>query len=380
MLLPTNTRRFTLTFLLLVIGILTRSITTGQVLQPSQAAMPGASATIQAPQQPTPIQTEPVNDDFQMPEQGSIVEAVDIVRDPADVPPPVGDRSPQVIKVSLVAQELEGMLDATMKTTYLYWTFNGKVPGPLIRVRQGDTVEITLRNDGHLVPHSIDLHAVLGPGGGMGLSEAKQGETRTFTFEAMLPGVFVYHCGTDLAAQHIANGMYGLIVVEPPGGLPHVNREFYVMQGEIYTVEDMGSQGHQKMSLPKLLNERPEYMVFNGASGALTNEHAMHAKVGESVRIFFGVGGPNLISSPHIIGQVLDRVYAEGSFTSPPLTAVQTTVVPPGGATILEFTPLVPGTYRLVDHALIRVVRGLLGLVEVTGPPHSELYHAGPAR
>ena len=182
-------------------------------------------------------------------DQATTPEAADIVRDPADVAPPVGNREPKVVKVSLVAQELEGKLDPVLGTTYEYWTFNGKVPAPMIRVRQGDTVELTLKNDGRLVSHSIDLHAALGPGGGMDLTEAKQGETKTFTFKAVAPGVFVYHCGTNLAAQHISNGMYGLIVVEPPGGLPPVDREFYVMQGEIYTVDDMGGAGHQKTSL-----------------------------------------------------------------------------------------------------------------------------------
>ena len=316
----------------------------------------------------------------QNPDQAPAPEAVDIVRDPADVPPPVGKREPQVVKVSLVARELEGKLDAVLGTTYEYWTFNGKVPAPMIRVRQGDTVELTLKNDGRLVSHSIDLHAALGPGGGMDLTEAKQGETKTFTFKALVPGVFVYHCGTNLAAQHISNGMYGLIVVEPPGGLPPVDREFYVMQGEIYTVDDMGGEGHQKTSLTKLLDERPEYFVFNGAVGALTAQHPMHAKTGETIRIFFGVGGPNMISSPHIIGQVLTQVYNEGSFTSPPLTNVQTTVVPPGGATILELKPLVPGSYKLVDHALVRVARGLIGSIEVSGPAPSDLFHDGPAQ
>lgn len=315
----------------------------------------------------------------QTPEQAPIQTAVDIVRDPADVPPPVGKRQPQIVRVSLIAQELEGKLDAVLDATYEYWTFNGKVPGPMLRVRQDDTVELTLKNDGRLVSHSIDLHAALGPGGGMDLTEAKQGESRTFTFKAIVPGVFVYHCGTNLAAQHIANGMYGLIVVEPPEGLPRVDHEFYVMQGEIYTVEDIGGTGHQKMSLSKLMDERPEYFVFNGAVGALTSQHPMHAKVGETVRIFFGVGGPNLISSPHVIGQVLTKVYNEGSFTSPPLTSVQTTVVPPGGATIIEFKPLVPGSYKLVDHALVRVARSLIGAIEVSGPPHPELFHEGPA-
>lgn len=313
-------------------------------------------------------------------ERATPQEAVDIVRDPADLPPPVGKRDPQIVKVSLVAQELEGKLDSVLGATYEYWTFNGKVPGPMIRVRQGDTIELTLKNDGRLVSHSIDLHAALGPGGGMDLTEAKQGESRTFTFKALIPGVFVYHCGTNLAAQHISNGMYGLIVVEPPEGLPRVDREFYVMQGEIYTVEDIGGSGHQKMSLEKLMNERPEYFVFNGAVGALTADHPMHASVGETVRIFFGVGGPNLISSPHVIGQVLTQVYNEGSFTSPPLTSVQTTVVPPGGATILEIKPLVPGSYKLVDHALVRVARSLIGSIEVSGPPHPELFHEGPAK
>jgi nitrite reductase (NO-forming) len=313
-------------------------------------------------------------------DQPAVQNAVDIVRDPADVAPPVGKREPQIVKVSLVAQELEGKLDAVLGSTYGYWTFNGKVPGPMIRVRQGDTVELTLKNEGHLVSHSIDLHAALGPGGGMDLTETQQGETRSFTFKAIVPGVFVYHCGTNLAAQHISNGMYGLIVVEPPEGLPPVDREFYVMQGELYTVDDIGGSGHQTMSLAKLMDERPEYFVFNGAADALTTEHPMHAKTGETVRIFFGVGGPNMISSPHIIGQVLTQVYNEGSFTSPPLTSVQTTVVPPGGATIIEFKPLVPGSYKLVDHALIRVARGLVGTIEVSGPPRPDLFHAGPAQ
>ncbi len=306
--------------------------------------------------------------------------AVDIVRDPSDVAPPVGNREPQVVKVSLTATELEGNLDRVLGTTYEYWTFNGKVPGPMIRVRQGDTVELTLKNEGRLVSHSIDLHAALGPGGGMELTEAKQDESRTFTFKAAVPGVFVYHCGTNLAAQHIANGMYGLIIVEPPGGLPRVDHEFYVMQGEIYTVEDLGEPGHQKMSLPKLMDERPEYFVFNGAVGSLTDQHPMRAKVGESIRIFFGVGGPNLTSSPHVIGQVLERVYNQGSFDSPPLTDVQTTVVPPGGATILEIKPQVPGSYKLVDHALVRVARGLLGDIEVTGLANRDLFHEGASQ
>ena len=373
---------FGLRFTLLIAGMLVLTAAVQAQTSSSSAAGATSSQQPQADQQQDSAAAadDSGNEAFHLPAQGDVVPAVSIARDPADLPPSVGNRPARVVHVLLTAQELEGVLDPVMKTTYLYWTFNGKVPGPMIRVRQGDTVEITLKNEGHLVSHSVDLHAVLGPGGGTGLTETKQGASRSFTFKASFPGVFVYHCGTNLAAQHIANGMYGLIVVEPPGGLPPVDREFYVMQGEIYTEEDMGSAGHQKMSLPKLLKETPEYMVFNGASDALTAEHPMHAQVGESVRLFFGVGGPNLISSPHIIGQVLNRVYPLGSFTSPPLTTVQTTMVPPGGATVMEFTPRVPGKYTLVDHALVRVVRGLAGVLEVTGAENPELFHAGPVK
>src|SRR5262249_7212125 len=173
--------------------------------------------------------------------------AVDIVRDPADVPPSAGGRPGQCFRDSLVAQGLAGKLHPVLSSTYAYWTFNGKLPEDRITVRPGSTVELPLITDGRIVPHAMDLHAARGPGGGMDLTEAKQGETRTFAFKAVVPGVFVYHCGTNLAAQHIANGMYGLIVVEPPDGLPRVDREFYVMQGEIYTVEDIGGSGHPKI-------------------------------------------------------------------------------------------------------------------------------------
>ena len=371
-----RTRRITVACAALFAAIFALFTSTLEGMGKSQKSM----TTVQPQQGGAHSQTSPGMEQQASADQGAVTEAVDIVRDPADLPAALAKREPQVVKVSLVAEELEGKLDPVLGATYEYWTFNGKVPGPMIRVRQGDTVELTLRNDGRLVSHSIDLHAALGPGGGMDLTEAKQGESRTFTFKAVVPGVFVYHCGTNLAAQHIANGMYGLIVVEPPEGLPRVDHEFYVMQGEIYTVEDIGGTGHQKMSLSKLMDERPEYFVFNGAVGALTTQHPMHAKVGETVRIFFGVGGPNLISSPHVIGQVLTRVYNEGSFTSPPLTSVQTTTVPPGGATILEIKPLVAGSYKLVDHALVRVARSLIGSIEVSGPTNSDLFHEGPAR
>jgi len=161
---------------------------------------------------------------------------VDIVRDAADVPPSIKYQAPALVRVTLTAQEVMGTLDPESNSTYRYWTFDGKVPGPMIRVRQGDTIELTLRNDGtsHMA-HSIDLHAALGPGGGAALTQVPPGQTKIFTFQATTPGLFVYHCGTPMIAEHMANGMYGLILVEPEDGLPHVDHEYYLMQGEIYT-------------------------------------------------------------------------------------------------------------------------------------------------
>ena len=177
-----------------------------------------------------------------------------------------------------------------------------------------------------------------------------------------------------MVAHHIANGMYGLILVEPEGGLPPVDREFYVMQGEIYTEAAFGQRGSQEFSVEKLLNERPEYFVFNGSVGALSKLHPLQAKVGETVRIYFGVGGPNYTSSFHVIGEIFDRVYNLGDVLSPPARGIQTITVPAGGAAIVEFKLDVPGNYILVDHALSRAERGLVGILQVEGPPNPEIF------
>jgi len=298
---------------------------------------------------------------------------VDIVRDPADLPGPIGARGPRHVKVDLTTIEVTGQL--ADGATYRYWTFNGKVPGPFVRVRVGDLVEVHLHNDKNsTMNHNVDFHAVIGPGGGAKATESEPGETRGFAFKAMHPGLFVYHCAVSMAAMHITNGMYGLILVEPEGGLPKVDREFYVMQGEIYTEAPFGGQGLQTMSYDKLMNETPDYFVFNGAVGALSAKKPMHAKVGETVRVFFGDGGPDKTSSFHAIGEVFDRVYDLGSLTSPPLTNVQTVSVPPGGAAVVDLTLKVPGKFMLVDHALTRVERGLSAMLMVEGQPNPDLY------
>ena len=292
--------------------------------------------------------------------------AADISKNPAEVGEPVGDRAPAHVTYDLITTELEGKLDDG--STYRYWTFNDTVPGPMLRVRQGDTVTINLKNaDDSVNIHSVDFHSVTGPGGGAAVTQVRPGETKSFSFKALHPGLFVYHCATPMIAHHISNGMYGMILVEPEGGLPAVDKEYYVMQGELYTAQKHGSRGLQEFSVDKLLDEKPEHLMFNGSMDALTKTFDMTANVGEEVRIFFGVGGPNLTSSFHLIGEVFDRVYNLASFTSPPLTDVQTTLVPPGGATMVEFKVDYPGKYILVDHALSRAEKGLAGFLTVTG-------------
>ena len=247
----------------------------------------------------------------------TVVEA-DISLMATDIPPPIGKRGPQTVRVDLVTVELEGRL--AEGTTFGYWTFNGRVPGPMLRVRVGDTVEVHLKNaDDSAMVHSVDFHSATGPGGGAASTQTNPGDEKSFKFKALIPGLYVYHCATPMVAHHIANGMYGLMLVEPEGGLPPVDREFYVMQGEIYTEGAFGQHGSQDFNVEKLLNERPEYFVFNGSVGALTKLHPMEAKVGETVRIFFGVGGPNYTSSFHLIGEIFDKVYNLGGVLSEPL-------------------------------------------------------------
>jgi nitrite reductase (NO-forming) len=290
---------------------------------------------------------------------------LDIVRDPSDLPESSAAEGPNTIKIDFEAREVTGKL--ADGASYHYWTFNQKVPGPFVRVRVNDTVEVSLTNQADSAErHSIDLHAVLGPAGGAIATDAAPGETKSFRFKAMRPGLYVYHCATPMAARHIANGMYGLILVEPEGGLPKVDREFYVMQGEVYTLEPLGSKGFLAESREKLLAEQPEYVVFNGSATGLKDK-PLKARVGETVRIFFGDGGPNLSSSFHVIGGIFDKVYPLGSFGKETLPAVQTVGVPAGGSVIVEMKLEVPGRYVLVDHALSRVERGAAGFLDVEG-------------
>ncbi|HYY90762.1 MAG TPA: copper-containing nitrite reductase [Candidatus Dormibacteraeota bacterium] len=297
------------------------------------------------------------------------LDMANIAKNATDIPPPISPTrtSPANVTVHLRTEELCAEIDSGQ--SYQYWTFNGTVPGPLIRVLVGDNVTIVLTNNDPGMVHSIDLHAVTGPGGGMMLSQTNPGATTSFWFKALYPGLYVYHCATPPADWHIANGMYGMILVEPQGGLPHVDKEFYVMQGEFYTNGLKGMTGHHVFNSTEMLTGIPDYVVFNGRVGALTGSGALHAQVGQTIRIFFGVGGPNLDSSFHIIGQVMNKIYPEGAISeSTTLANVQTTLVPPGGATVIQQTLLVNGSFSLVDHSLTWAIeKGAAGALVVSG-------------
>ena len=249
----------------------------------------------------------------------------------------------------------------------------------MIRVRQGDTVELTLHNAlDSPVSHSIDSHGVLGPGGGGKVTQTPPGATSVFQFKAMNPGVFIYHCATPMIPYHLSHGMYGLMVVEPPGGLSKVDKEFYVMQGDIYLKGDPAQSGVHEAAVDKMEKETPDFVVFNGSVESLAKERALKAKVGETVRIFFGNAGPNAVSSFHVIGEIFDKVHPEGATET--LSNVQSTLVPAGGATMVEFKTEVPGTYILVDHSLGRLQKGAAGYLDVEGPPNPRVFqsiHAG---
>lgn len=297
----------------------------------------------------------------------------DISRDPMDIPRfPKQQDADGIVHINMHVREV--ISELAPKIYFNFWTYDNKVPGPMLRVRVGDTIDLTLTNDpSSLHAHNIDLHAVTGPGGGAVYSNVEPGETKTFRFKALNPGLYIYHCAMPNVSAHNSHGQYGLILVEPEGGLPPVDKEFYVVQGEFYTMGDLGKQGLVAFDGNALIDGHPNYVVFNGKT---ESSPRLKANVGDRVRIYAGNGGVNLISSFHVIGEIFDRVYPEGAIgaSSTVLENVQTTAVLPGGSSIVEFTVDVPGKFLLVDHALARMNKGAWAVLEVTGPEHPEIF------
>ena len=304
------------------------------------------------------------------PPVGAAIQAV--LTSPPNVPPPTNRKTPAKVIVNLEVIEKE--MPISEGVSYTFWTFGGTVPGSFIRVRQGDTVEFHLKNHpSSKMPHNIDLHGVTGPGGGAASSFTAPGHESQFTFKALNEGIYVYHCATAPVGMHVANGMYGLILVEPPQGLSPVDHEYYVMQGDFYTSGKYREKGLQPFDMEKAIDERPTYVLFNGAEGALTGDKALKAKTNEKIRLFVGNGGPNLVSSFHVIGAIFDKVRFEGG--SMFQKNVQTTLIPSGGAAIVEYQTKVPGSYVIVDHSIFRAFnKGALAIMKVEGPENKAIY------
>ncbi|MFQ5673190.1 MAG: copper-containing nitrite reductase [Nitrospinales bacterium] len=294
-----------------------------------------------------------------------------------NVPASIKRATPATVVVNFAAKEYVGQLEDGKK--YKYWSFNGTVPGPMIRVRVGDTVEFHLANPkDNTWPHNIDIHAVNGPGGGAAVNQVNPGEQSVFTFKTLKPGLFIYHCAAPAPSipHHIANGMYGLILVEPEKGLPKADKEFYVFQSEFFT-KSSGQGDLLELDFEKGLAEHPDYVVFNGSKGALMGDNAIKATAGDTVRIFFGNIGPNSASSFHVIGEIFDKVYVEGAIGGAVNRNVQTTLVPAAGSAIVEFKVDMPGNYILVDHSIFRVAKGAIGILAATGKDNPSIFKKG---
>ncbi len=297
----------------------------------------------------------------------------DIGADPNQIPgKPIAPDLDGIVRVSLTTKEV--LSEIAPGIWFNYWTFDKQVPGPMLRVREGDTIELTIINDpSSLHSHNIDLHAVTGPGGGATLTHVAPGETKIFKWKALNPGLYVYHCAMPNVSTHNSHGQYGMILVEPKAGLPKVDKEFYVMQGELYTVGQLGKKGLAPFDSQALLDGKPNYVTFNGK---VESTPRMHANVGDKIRIYVGNGGVNLISSFHVIGEIFDTVYPEANMGGLLEHNVQTTAVLPGGASIVEFTVDVPGNYLLVDHALARMNKGAWAVLQVAGEENSNIFQS----
>jgi len=312
--------------------------------------------------------------------RGARLNASSVMGDATQLPPPITRDHAVHHEIEIEAREVEAELDAGTRFTFMTW--GGQVPGPMIRVRQGDTVALTVKNaKGNSQPHNLDMHAVYGTGGGSDATMVAPGGSATERFKCMYPGAFIYHCAVPLLDEHISRGMFGMIVVEPQEGLPKVDREFYLGQHELYTNEPYGSGGKLHFSNEAMVREQPTYVLFNGAAYGYTADRfgALQARVGETVRVFMVCGGPNLTSSFHAIGNVWARCWPQGALANAPMRCVQTQPVPPGSCVVADMDLPVPETIKLVDHALTRVTRqGLLAAIEVQGPANPGIYAASP--
>jgi len=309
-----------------------------------------------------------------------------VATDPAvavapEMPPVPARTTPAIVEVDFEVVEGVNAIDPASGVEFETWGYRiagdtdvvSGTPGPVIRARVGDVLRFTITNpEGNTHPHNVDFHAVTGQGGGAEATTVMPGETKTIEARLLYPGFFMYHCAYGDIAQHISHGMYGGILVDPETPLPEVDHEWYIVQSEFYTT---GKEGLVELDRAAVRDENPNYVVFNGAVGALTDDNALEMEVGERSRIYFINAGINLVSSFHPIGSHWDKVYPEATFLSPPLRGSQTTLIPAGGGVVVEMIGQVPSTVVLVDHSLARAVdKGSIGHINIGGEPNPEIF------
>jgi nitrite reductase (NO-forming) len=270
--------------------------------------------------------------------------------------PPVGPGTVHEYTIPLSDVTLE----IAPGVTYTGWTFAGGSPGPVIHVREGDTVKVTLRNDG-AIPHSIDFHAArIAPN--KAFKDVAPGESFSFEFVAGDPGVFMYHCGTPPVLAHIANGMYGAIVVDPKEGLPPADRSYVLVASEWYLNGD-GKAAPAGIDMEKARHMQPDYVTWNGYAGQY-KDNPLEAEVGENVRFYVVSAGPSFDTAFHVVGTLLDRAYMDGT-TNAQFQNLQTVSVPAGGGAVFDVHFDEDGLYPFVSHSFASVDLGQVGLVKV---------------
>jgi nitrite reductase (NO-forming) len=303
-----------------------------------------------------------------------------IALDPTEVPDPIDRDEPKRHEVTLTAEEVTAEIEPGV--TFSYMTFDGTVPGPMIRVRRGDTVSLTMENaTENALPHNVDFHAVYGTGGGSIATTAAPGEENAMEFRAEYPGAYIYHCAVANLDYHISSGMFGIILVEPEDGLPEVDHEFYVGQHEVYTDKPAGKEGQHGFDYNAMGREDPSYVLLNGEKYAYTTDRhgPLEVETGDTARVYMVTGGPNLPSYFHPIGNVWTKAWPNGSLASTPDEYVQTMTVAPGSCFVGEMEFPVPERVKLVDHALSRVARkGMMAEIDVTGEKQNEIFDPEP--
>jgi nitrite reductase (NO-forming) len=274
----------------------------------------------------------------------------------ASLPPLLGEGN----DVSITITSTDVNVEVASGVEYQAWTFNNSAPGPILHMRQGQTLHVTYKNEG-MMPHSLDFHsAEIDPH--VAYRSINPGESLEYSFTAHVPGVFIYHCGTPPVIQHMAMGMYGAIVVDPAdNSLPPADVSYVIVQSEWYTLQV--KENLMTGDFDKMLGVAPDLVVFNGKAFQY-KDHPLQAKAGQRVRLYFVDAGPNLTSSFHVIGEIFSEVYPGGD-ASQAISGVSTYLVAAGQGVVFDLVIEQPGEYVIVDHSMRSAFLGAFGLIHV---------------